>query len=486
MEKILGETVKEAFALQYGFLDNRLLQNWIDTIGGKFSKEINMPLNFYILNTDQVNAYATFGNNIFLTKGLLETVDSEDELAGVLAHETAHIKLKHPQKQTGIILLSLALLSSFDLSETKRILAKSLLALSNLSFSRMQEKQADIEGIAISLKSGFNPKGLVHFLRKLGEGKSPRWAEYFSTHPFPSHRIAICEEHLQRIKEDEWERVYQSLKERGEGEEARELNPIKAPSIVNAETRIEEPEKGKLIEEKIASLYTILNQISQWQSSLLISPLPYELYPLISETFILSDKLKGFYSETTILYKDVNVLTEKLIQDKEEKNLISGIIDALEKAKRGGEKLLLVSAGLAGASFAKHSDELSLLTLQSLLLSSGNDIAKAVEGVKKYKHSLILIGIEFFVERLNFLDNEWLRKKCAHRLGISVLELSPKPLGESCLMKCLAISSGKNAVEIEEKWKEESSLTALFKSLKMEKKDIEAIYIFLNSLLKGN
>ena len=123
LDEILGEAAKEAFALQYGFLENPLLQNWIRKIGEKLSRGAGVSLNFYIINTDQVNAYATFGNNVFLTKGLLKAIDSEDELAGVLAHEVAHIKLKHPQNQRHLVLLSLALLSSLNLSEKKEILA---------------------------------------------------------------------------------------------------------------------------------------------------------------------------------------------------------------------------------------------------------------------------------------------------------------------------------------------------------------------------
>jgi hypothetical protein len=487
IDDILGEAAKEAFALQYGFLENPVLQNWINEIGERLSKGAGVSVNFYILNTDQVNAYATFGHNVFLTKGLLKMIESEDELAGVLAHEVAHIKLKHPQNQTNILLLSLALLSSLNLSEKKEILAKSILGLANLGFSRKQEKQADREGIWISLRSGFNPKGLLYFLQKLGEEKSQPWTEYLSTHPFPSNRIKICEEQLKKIRDSEWESVYQSLIERGEAKEARELQRGQLPSVREGEIPKQKSEKLVSFQKKISSLYRLLNRISQWQSSLLISSLPYQLFPLLSESLVQSDKLRGLYSESLLLYRNVNVFQEKHIQDLD---YLGSVIDRgigqLGVAIRGGEKLLLASAALSGLALTKQLEDFTLISIHSLLLSSGNDICKAIEGFKNFRDSLLPMEIDILAQRLNSLDNEWLRRKCSHRLGISLEELSDKPLGEASLIKSIALSTGKPLSEIESLRSEKGSFKNLLYSLKLKKTDVEAIYIVLNSLVKGN
>ncbi|MBC7329511.1 M48 family metalloprotease [bacterium] len=478
LDDILGEATKEAFALQYGFLENPVLQNWIKRIGEKLSKGAGVSVNFYILNTDRVNAYATFGKNVFLTKGLLKSVDSEDELAGVLAHEVAHIKLKHPQNQTNLVLLSLALLSSLNLSKKKEILAKSILGLINLGFSRKQEKRADIEGIWISLRSGFNPKGLLYFLQKLGDEKSPGWMEYLQTHPFPSHRIRICEEQLEKIKDEEWNRIYQSLMERGEVKEARELQKAPLPPE-HREIPVVESEKLVSIHRKITSLHSLLNRITQWQTTLLISPIQYEIVPIVAESLLQNDELKEIYSDAVLLLNNV-----RGSYDLEE---ISDKMDMLiERAINGGEKLLLASATLSGIAFTKHFEDIALISLQSLLLSSGNDIGKAKEEFKNCKDTILPIEIDTLVQRLNLLDNEWLRRKCSHRLGISLDELPDKPLGEACLMKIIALSTDKPSSEIEYLWSDKGSFKNLLHSLKLKKPDVEAIYIVLNSLVKGN
>jgi hypothetical protein len=486
LDEILGEAVKEAFALQYGFLENPVLQNWINEIGEKLSRGAGVPVNFYIINTDQVNAYATFGHNVFLTKGLLKMIESEDELAGVLAHEVAHIKLKHPQNQTNLILLSLALLSSLDLSEKKEILAKSILALTNLAFSRKQEKQADTEGIWISLRSGFNPKGLLYFLQKLGEEKSPRWMEYLSTHPFTLNRIRICEEQLQKIREKEWDSIYQSLKNRGEAKEARELQKGQPPPE-EKEIPVAKSEKLVSLEKEITALYPLLNRISQWQESLLISSLPYELIPLISESLLQSDRLKEIYSDAILLLNNVYVFEGKYTQDLDDfEQVINKMMCLLEEALRGGEKLLLASATLSGVAFTKHLEDITLISLHSLLLASGNDIGKANEAFKNCRDSLLPMEIDILVEHLDLLDNEWLRKKCSHRLGIPIDELSNKQLGEVCLIRSIALSTGKSTNEIDSIWKEKGSFKAMLYPLKLKKCDVEAIYIILNSLARGD
>jgi Zn-dependent protease with chaperone function len=486
LDDILGEAAKEAFALQYGFLENPILRNWINEIGEKLSKGAGISVNFYIINTDQVNAYATFGHNVFLTKGLLKMIESEDELAGVLAHEVAHIKLKHPQNQTNLILLSLALLSSLNLSEKKEILAKSLLGLVNLGFSRKQEKQADTEGIWISLRSGFNPKGLLYFLQKLGEEKSPRWMEYLETHPFPSHRIRLCEEQLGKIKDEEWDTIYQSLMERGEAKEVRELQRTPLPPE-HREISSVKSDKIVSLNQKIVALYSLLNRISQWQTTLLIAPLQYEIAPLIGESLVQNDKLKEIYSDATLLLNNVYVFKEKHIQNLDDLEEISNKMDTImERAINGGEKLLLASAALSGIAFTKHLEDFALFSLHSLLLSSGNDIGKAREEFKNCKDSILPMEIDILVQCLNLLDNEWLRRKCCHRLGISLEELSDKPLGEACLINIISLSTGKPLSEIESLRSEKGSFKNLLHSLKLKKTDVEAIYIILNSLVKGN
>ena len=288
------------------------------------------------------------------------------------------------------------------------------------------------------------------------------------------------------IPEEEWDRIYQSVRERGEAKEARELQKDTSPPE-GEEAPAEKSEKLVSLEKQITALYPLLNRISQWQASLLISPLPYELIPLVSETLLQSDRLKEIYSDGMLLLNNVYVFREKYIQDFDDlEKVINKLRELLKRALRGGEKLLLASAALSGIAFTKHLEDFSLISLHSLLLSSANDIGKANKEFKSFKDSILPMEIDILAQRLNLLDNEWLRRKCSHRLGISLEELSDKPLGEACLIKSIALSTGKSSSEIESLWIDKGSFKNLLYSLKLKKIDVEAIYIILNSLVKGN
>ncbi len=486
LEHILGEATKEAFALHYGLNFEPLLYNWIDRVGRKLSQSANVKVDFYILDTDEINAYATLGNLVFLTKGLLKIVETEDEIACVLAHEVAHIKLRHPQKQSGVIALSLALLSSIDLKTEEKLLAKVLLALANLGFSRSQEREADKVGMEIALKSGFNPQGLLNFLNRLGRERVPPWTEYFASHPLPSHRLEICKRKLETISQEEWERIYLSLWERGEAMEARrfaQFQPQPPPLEESPPSPISR-EKLSALWERLYRIYPLSERISQWQSSFLLAPLPYELFPLIGEAIAQNDRLKELYAQALLLYNNVNILINKLEQKDEMEKALGGLISALDKGVKGGEKLLLCSASLVGLAFSKYSEELPLLSLQALLMASGRDIAKAKGEIQEVNNSLLLHQIEFLVHRLNSFDNEWLRRKCSHRLGTS-LE-GEMPLGDLCLLEGIAKTMGKPKIDIEKLWHQVSSVEEMLRVCNLTLREKEGLYIFLNSLAKGN
>lgn len=485
LDQLLKETTKKVFAIQYGFSNSPLLNNWIKKIKEKLSHSAGINVELYLVDSEGINAYATFGNQVFVTKGLLKMVESEDELACVLAHEVAHIKLRHPQKQIGVIELSFLLLSSLDLKGKKEILARFVLALANLGFSRSQEKEADIEGIDIALKSGYNPRAMLSFFEREKGDKAPRWMEYLSTHPFPEKREKICEDKIRLIPQEQWEKIYHSLWERGEAKEARQLPqyqpqppiPHRSPSNVDDQTPPE-------ILEALRKIYYLSQDISRWQSSLLLTPLSYEFFPLISEAVALNERLKELYGLSLNLYRNVKFLNIKPKQTGFVKKSFVDFLSALNRMKKGAERLLLGSSSLTGLVFSRYTQDLSLVTLQSILLSSADEIAKAKNQIEYVNTSLLSFQIESIVQRLNELDNDWLRRKCSYRLGIPV---EPDiPIGDFCLIACVSLTVDKCIGEVKRVWEEISGIEQFFSAYNVKDKDREAIYIFLNSLLKGN
>lgn len=144
------------------------------------------------LHSSEINAMALPGAHLLTTKGLIDLIDlSEDQLAGILAHEIGHVELGHSrnavvQKNRTEALKSL-------LSVVTRGPAKSVLMLehlANLGISRESALAADDFALHLLSRSGYSPMGLITFLERAQEMEGlPEWLTFFSTHPATNERI---------------------------------------------------------------------------------------------------------------------------------------------------------------------------------------------------------------------------------------------------------------------------------------------------------
>ena len=161
-----------------------------------------------ILDSPEINAFATPGGHIFLTRGLVEAATSEEMLAAVLAHELAHVVLEH-----GLGMIS-AMAFSNEAAEIANRAAgfagNSAGAARLMSFrdsvsgiidtmvkegySRNQEFAADREAVAILVATGYNPRGLLEILEVLQRSQAYRRGGFSATHPAPVDRIRSVEE----------------------------------------------------------------------------------------------------------------------------------------------------------------------------------------------------------------------------------------------------------------------------------------------------
>jgi len=142
--------------------------------------------NAAILDSAELNAFASPGGHVFITRGLIEAAKSEDELAAVIAHEIAHIQLGHGLRaiQTNRDLQDW--LSQFSLSGAQTIADRL-----NAGFSRVQEFDADITAISLLAAAGYNPQSMVEMLRELDkiQGRAGMGSGFGKTHPSPASRI---------------------------------------------------------------------------------------------------------------------------------------------------------------------------------------------------------------------------------------------------------------------------------------------------------
>lgn len=156
---------------------------------------------FDVVESKQVNAFALPGGPVFFYTGLINKMDTEDQMAGVLAHELTHVRKEHwanayADQQRRALGLTV-LLTIFNANNTIASAASIAndVALS-LPFSRRHETESDTVGFDLMVQAGFNPQGMVdvfEMLRKQSGDKPPEW---LSTHPDDKNRIKKLQERV--------------------------------------------------------------------------------------------------------------------------------------------------------------------------------------------------------------------------------------------------------------------------------------------------
>jgi predicted Zn-dependent protease len=185
-----------------GKIAQQELQNYINSVGQRIDAVCQKPgwqYQYIALNDKTANAFALPGGYVFITKGMLEKLSSEAQLAAILSHETAHIVARHSSaqmsRQIGIEIL-LSAVTSESTSEGVLTAANLGSQIIGLGYSREQESQADLAGIEYMVKAGYNPYGMLETMQMLQEQNAVRPMEFFSTHPSPENRIAEIYEYI--------------------------------------------------------------------------------------------------------------------------------------------------------------------------------------------------------------------------------------------------------------------------------------------------
>ncbi|MDR3610349.1 MAG: M48 family metallopeptidase [Ignavibacteriaceae bacterium] len=159
----------------------------ICTANGIKAEEIRV----YILKDKQVNAFAMPGKQLVIYSGLIDESSNQYELAGVIAHELAHIKLGHVKKKL-IKEVGLSTLLSVSGGVTGAELAKEMMKLlSSTAYDRKLEEEADSRAVSFLINTGVNPAYLADFLERLSKKESPgqKYLSWISDHPDTKERI---------------------------------------------------------------------------------------------------------------------------------------------------------------------------------------------------------------------------------------------------------------------------------------------------------
>ena len=202
-ETRLGRETQAAMARETRRLADPVVVGYVREIGAELARHAGgpkFPYSFDIADVRTINAFALPGGPVWVHRGALVAARSEAEVAGILAHEIAHIAERHAAEQIStriVTSLGLTLLSALlgnDLgASTAQAAAETLAGGVLLKFSRDDEREADAAGAVMMRKAGWDPRGLVGFLEVLRAAgrRDPSSVEvFFSTHPAPEDRIA--------------------------------------------------------------------------------------------------------------------------------------------------------------------------------------------------------------------------------------------------------------------------------------------------------
>jgi beta-barrel assembly-enhancing protease len=182
-------------------------QRYINNVGywiALNSGRPELPWRFGIIESSAINAFATPGGNVFVTRGLIERTRSESELAGILAHQIAHVVQRHYLNDIRIhapkgLVVDVASLKGGGLTgEAARAIARAGLDVYARGLPRDDVFEADKIGTAIAARSGYEPYGFVAVLQTLNAmpKDDPAMALYLKTRPPTADRLATLEKDL--------------------------------------------------------------------------------------------------------------------------------------------------------------------------------------------------------------------------------------------------------------------------------------------------
>jgi len=190
------------------FMSTFLNENRIDSTRTayleQFAEQIDfkntIPLHFTVVESRQINAFALPNGQIVIFSELLDRLQCSSELAALLAHEAAHINLRHSMKMllrnlAGYLIISLLLT---DVSGIMAVLADNAHQLHNLSYSRKFEREADEQGLKILMNNHIDPNGKVQLFVLLENISSVTIPQIISTHPLTAERKANMQKIIEK------------------------------------------------------------------------------------------------------------------------------------------------------------------------------------------------------------------------------------------------------------------------------------------------
>jgi predicted Zn-dependent protease len=218
-ERTIGNRIMREVVLDPAYIDDPDIGDYINALGGRLVSAAEGPrrdIDFFVVQDDQINAFAMVGGHIGVNTALILLTQNESELAGVVAHEIAHVLQKHQARMvhgasrsqwTSLAALALALIASRSggsqsgqVTEAAIASAGALQLQNQIDYTREHEREADRVGLTLLDRAGYDPRGMATFFERLlranrlNEFKG--MPSYLRTHPLTTERIADIQDRL--------------------------------------------------------------------------------------------------------------------------------------------------------------------------------------------------------------------------------------------------------------------------------------------------
>ncbi len=207
-EYFIGRSVGAVVLTRYKPLNDTRANNYVNLLGQTLALASGAPelfngYRFLVLDSDEINAFATPGGHVFITRGLLRCCRSEDDLAAVLAHEIGHIQMRHGMKAIqkarmaeALTILAREGVKTYGDEEMKKLtenfgdtISDITTTMINNGYSRSYEYEADAAAVSILRSTGYETGALVNMLQLMGRQLNPGSMDFAKTHPSPQSRI---------------------------------------------------------------------------------------------------------------------------------------------------------------------------------------------------------------------------------------------------------------------------------------------------------
>jgi predicted Zn-dependent protease len=196
----------------FKFVTQPEVERYIDRLGQRIlsvSGPLPYDYRFFVVEDNQLNAFAVPGGSIYFFSGLIERAKSTSEIAGVLGHEIIHIKGRHMARSSGpdatsvLSLLAMVLLArNAQGAQAAGVVGQAISATRQIAYSRQLELEADTLGARYMASAGFDPKGALAFLKTLDEERALNPINvptYLMTHPVTQERVANMQQVIRSL-----------------------------------------------------------------------------------------------------------------------------------------------------------------------------------------------------------------------------------------------------------------------------------------------